>query len=150
MLVKKEHMAAKLLAIHLVPDRPGCGAPDVYELGGRREDDSPAGPLDSVGEVDLFAEHEVALVEARDRVEDIPPHEHDGTHQELCITLAIVPETGTVERVEDSTARCELPQEEVLGADPPDRWKPPNRPLRGAVRIGETRSHDSDRRHEPR
>src|SRR4051812_11931218 len=118
MLREPAQMAAQILDVHPAAVR---GAADVNDLCARKEEDTPACPAKSRHPVDLFAEHEEVLVEEADRVGGLAPHEERRPVQPVDFLDALVREVAAVQRVEETRVRGELPNEEILGREPPQR-----------------------------
>ena len=117
-------------------------AADVDAFRTREEHHRPARLLEPVAPVRLLAEEEERLVEHADLVDRRPAHEQARTHQELRLANPVVVEALRVEGVQRARARGELPQEEVLGGEPPDGREAAYRPLQGAVRVEQPRADD--------
>src|SRR5512132_100481 len=82
-LREEPQVRTKLLAVHRGPHLRRRGAADMNELCIGPEQDRPARRAGAVAEVDLLVEHEEALVEASDLVEQVPPHEEYRPEQEF-------------------------------------------------------------------
>src|SRR5206468_4549959 len=120
-LVQETDVAAHLLAEHRAPALLRRRPAHVYELRVRREEHLPARLAEAVEPVRLLAEHEEVLVEEANRIRGLAPHEQDRAHQELGRVGPVVRKAVAVEGVEEARPRRELPQEEVLGREPPER-----------------------------
>ena len=136
MLREEPEVPAQVLPIQAARVRP---AADVRALGSGEEDDLPAGLMETVVPVRLLAEEEEVLVREADLVDRLPPDQHAGAHHAFDLACLVVVEVTRVEGVQRPASGCELAQEEVLGREPPERGKSPNRTLQGPIRVRQPR-----------
>src|SRR4029453_1727950 len=117
-------MRGELLPVHVRPYSRRRSTPNVDEFRIGTEDHFPAPGTCAVAEVDLFVEHEEALVEPSDLVKQLPPDEEYCTYQELRFAARAVAEAGAVERVQRPASRPEPAQKQIFGPEAPEGWKP--------------------------
>ena len=138
-LEEKPQVPAHLLAEERRRLAPPRGAADVHRLGLRVEERPPARRTSAVRPVRLLAEEEEVLVERPDLLECLAPDQERRRLRELDPEprRAGIPRR---KRVQQPRSGRQLPQEQVLGRDPPGRRKTANRRLEGPVRVQQPRS----------
>src|SRR5215207_11108631 len=134
-LEEKPQVPAHLLAEERRRLAPPRGAADVHRFGLRVEERPPARRTSAVRPVRLLAEEEEVLVERADLLECLAPEQERRRLRELDLANFVVPESRAVKRVQQPRSGRQLPQEQVLGRDPPGRRKTANRRLEGPVRV---------------
>ena len=132
------------VAAHVLAQQPSAvrGTADMDALGAGEEERLPAVLGEPVRPVGLLAEEEERLVERADLLHSGAPHEHARTHHEVRLASAVVGEATRVEAVQELGARRELPEEEVLGGEPPERREAADGALERPVGIEQPRADD--------